>query len=65
MSIFMAVDIETVSRIAREYAADVSRELPVEKAVLFGSYAKATAPAKAMSIFVFSFKVITESVKLI
>ena len=39
----MAVDIETVNRIAREYAADVSRELPVEKAVLFGSYAKATA----------------------
>ena len=39
----MVVDIETVSQIAREYAADVSRELPVEKAVIFGSYAKETA----------------------
>ncbi|GHV26343.1 hypothetical protein FACS189498_4580 [Spirochaetia bacterium] len=39
----MAVDIEAVNRIAREYAADVSRELPIEKAILFGSYAKATA----------------------
>ena len=41
----MAVDIEAVNRIARQYAADVSRELPIEKAVLFGSYAKATATA--------------------
>jgi predicted nucleotidyltransferase len=39
----MAVDFEAVNRIAREYAADVSRELPVDKAVLFGSYAKETA----------------------
>jgi len=39
----MAVDIEAVKRIAREYAADVSRELPVEKAVIFGSYARETA----------------------
>ena len=39
----MAVDIEAVNRIAREYAEDVSRELPIEKAVLFGSYATATA----------------------
>ncbi|MCL2319055.1 MAG: nucleotidyltransferase domain-containing protein [Treponema sp.] len=39
----MAVDIEAVNRLAREYAEDVSRELPVEKAVLFGSYAKETA----------------------
>ena len=39
----MAVDFETVTRIARDYAADVNRELPVEKAVLFGSYAKETA----------------------
>ena len=39
----MAVDIEAVSLIAREYAADVSRQLPVEKAVLFGSYAKKNA----------------------
>lgn len=39
----MAVDFETVTGIARDYAADVSRELPIEKAVLFGSYAKETA----------------------
>ena len=39
----MAVDFEVVNRIAREYAFDVSRELPVDKAVLFGSYAKGYA----------------------
>jgi len=39
----MAVDIETVDRIARDYAEEVSRELPVDKVVLFGSYAKGNA----------------------
>ena len=39
----MAVDFETVNRTAREYAADVSRALPVDKAILFGSYAKGYA----------------------
>ena len=39
----MAVDFEAVNRIAREYATDVSRELPVDKAILFGSYAKGCA----------------------
>jgi predicted nucleotidyltransferase len=39
----MAVNLETINQIAREYAVDVSRELPVEKAVLFGSHAKETA----------------------
>ena len=39
----MAFDFETVNRIARDYAADVSRELPIEKAILFGSCAKKTA----------------------
>jgi len=39
----MAANIETVKRIAGEYAADVSRELPVDKAYLFGSYAKGYA----------------------
>ena len=39
----MAVNFETVNRIAREYAIDVSRELPVDKAILFGSYAKGYA----------------------
>ena len=39
----MAVDFEAVTQIARDYAVDVSRELPIEKAVLFGSYAAETA----------------------
>ena len=39
----MAVDFETLNRIARDYAAEVRRELPVEKAVLFGSCANETA----------------------
>jgi len=39
----MAVDFEAVNRIARDYAADVSLELPIEKAILFGSYAKGYA----------------------
>jgi predicted nucleotidyltransferase len=39
----MAVDIEAIDRIARDYAADVRRELPVEKEVLFGSYARENA----------------------
>jgi len=34
----MAVDFEAVNKIAREYATEVSRELPVDKALLFGSY---------------------------
>ena len=41
--IFMAVDFETVNQIAREYAVEVGRELPVDKAVLFGSYARGYA----------------------
>jgi len=39
----MAVDFEAVNRIARDYAVDVSHELPIEKAILFGSYAKGYA----------------------
>jgi hypothetical protein len=39
----MAVDFEAVTRIARDYAFDVSRELPIERAVLYGSCAKRTA----------------------
>ena len=39
----MAVDFEAVNRIARDYAVDVSHVLPIEKAVLFGSYARKTA----------------------
>jgi predicted nucleotidyltransferase len=39
----MAIDFETVNRIARDYATDVSRIFPVDKALLFGSYAKGYA----------------------
>lgn len=39
----MAVDFETINLIAKEYAIDVSHELPLEKAILFGSYAKEAA----------------------
>ena len=39
----MAIDFEALNRIARDYATEVRRELPVEKAVLFGSCAKETA----------------------
>jgi predicted nucleotidyltransferase len=39
----MVVDIETIGRAARRYAEDVRRELPVEKAMLFGSCAKGCA----------------------
>ena len=39
----MAVDFEAVNQLARDYAIDVSRELPVDRAFLFGSYAKGYA----------------------
>jgi len=39
----MATDIKKVSRIARLFAEDVKKVMPVEKAVLFGSYAKGYA----------------------
>ena len=36
----MVVDIEALNQIAHEYAVDVSRELPVDKVFLFGSYVR-------------------------
>ena len=39
----MAVDLEAVRREAKRYADEVRRKLPVDKAFLFGSYAKGTA----------------------
>ncbi len=39
----MAIDVETVMRLSKRYADDVRRAMPVDKAVLFGSYAKGTA----------------------
>ena len=41
----MATDFETVMQLSRRYADDVRRVMPVDKAVLFGSYAKGTADA--------------------
>jgi predicted nucleotidyltransferase len=39
----VAADIEAVKKIAKTYAADVRRVMPVDRAFLFGSYAKGTA----------------------
>ena len=39
----MATDFETVRKQAENYASDVSGVFPVDKVVLFGSYAKGTA----------------------
>ncbi|GHV92290.1 hypothetical protein AGMMS50268_27930 [Spirochaetia bacterium] len=39
----MAADIKKMTRLARDFAADVKTVLPVDKAVLFGSYAKGYA----------------------
>ena len=43
----MAVDFEAINKIAHDYAVDVSCELPVDKALLFGSYAKGNANAQS------------------
>ncbi|MDR2671523.1 MAG: nucleotidyltransferase domain-containing protein [Oscillospiraceae bacterium] len=39
----MAANYETVKNAAIRYADDVRRVMPIDKAVLFGSYAKGTA----------------------
>ena len=39
----MAVDVKEMSRIARLFAEDVKQVMPIDKAVLFGSYAKGYA----------------------
>ncbi|GHT53079.1 hypothetical protein FACS189485_16530 [Spirochaetia bacterium] len=39
----MAVDIKEMTRLARDFAADVKTVMPVDRAVLFGSYAKGYA----------------------
>jgi len=41
----VAIDIETVIQLSKRYADDVRRVMPVDRAVLFGSYAKGTADA--------------------
>ena len=39
----MVADFETIRGLAEEYAENVKRVLPVDKVVLYGSYAKGTA----------------------
>jgi predicted nucleotidyltransferase len=39
----MAVDIKEMNEIARNFAEDVKQVMPVDKAILFGSYAKGYA----------------------
>jgi predicted nucleotidyltransferase len=39
----MAVDFEAVNQVCRQYADDVRHAYPVDKVMLFGSYAKGTA----------------------
>jgi predicted nucleotidyltransferase len=43
----MAVDLEAVTELCRQYADDVRHAYPVDKAVLFGSYAKGTADERS------------------
>jgi predicted nucleotidyltransferase len=38
----MALDIETVQRIAKDYVAEVKKTTHIDKAYLYGSYAKGT-----------------------
>jgi predicted nucleotidyltransferase len=38
----MALDIETVQKIARDYVAEVKKTTPVDKVYLYGSYANGT-----------------------
>ena len=39
----MAFDAKTVMQVSKRYADDVRRVMPVDKVMLFGSYAKGTA----------------------
>ncbi|MDR1087767.1 MAG: nucleotidyltransferase domain-containing protein [Coriobacteriales bacterium] len=39
----MAADFESIRHVARRYADDVRRVMPVDKVVLFGSYANGSA----------------------
>jgi predicted nucleotidyltransferase len=43
----MAVDFEAVNQLCRQYADDVRRAMPVDKVMLFGSYAKGTADERS------------------
>lgn len=39
----MAANLQAVDHIVHQYVADVKRVMPVDRAVLYGSYAKGTA----------------------
>jgi predicted nucleotidyltransferase len=39
----MAFDIETINRTVTSYVADVKSAMPIDRAFLYGSYAKGTA----------------------
>ena len=39
----MAAKYESVNDVVRQYVADVRKAMPVDKAILYGSYAKGTA----------------------
>ena len=43
----MDVDIEAIRTLAKEYADTVKQVLPVDKVVLYGSYAKGTATSSS------------------
>ena len=43
----MAVDIENVLKLAEEYAENVKKVLPVDKVVLYGSYARGIATTES------------------
>ena len=43
----MALDVTSIIDITKSYINDVRRTFPVDKAVLFGSYAKGTADAQS------------------
>jgi predicted nucleotidyltransferase len=38
----MALNIETIQKIAKDYVAEVKKTTPIDKAYLYGSYAKGT-----------------------
>ncbi len=39
----MAPDYDAVNNAVRQYVADIRQAMPIDKAVLFGAYAKGTA----------------------
>jgi predicted nucleotidyltransferase len=60
----MAIDIEEMSQKARCFAEDVKQVMPVDKAILFGSYAKGYATEFSDVNISFFLKITTESTGL-